>query len=233
MTTPPLGPSGALKVAMELIDAQAAHIKQLERGHWGRETRHRVEELRDELEIVTAAENAPVPIRPFTNAEYDGIALPAIEGLKDYRQEQDCPQAGPAMSYAEAAERGLVPDLTKEHPAPLFDKGGELPTIRVGEPLSAGDTLHITHHEGEDPEVHVTKGPSLAAQYIDAYTRLQTASEAAPEHAPVPHLTDAWAAKGQCQRCDTLQPLHDAEQAAHQALIRHNHGIPPEGENRP
>ena len=57
MTTP-LGPAGALKIAYELIDAQAKHIKALERGHYGRDTRAAVQEKQDELELVQAAEAA-------------------------------------------------------------------------------------------------------------------------------------------------------------------------------
>jgi len=47
--TVPLGPAGALKIAYELIDAQARHIERLERGQWGHDTRAIVAEKYDAL----------------------------------------------------------------------------------------------------------------------------------------------------------------------------------------
>jgi hypothetical protein len=322
MTPAPLGPSGALKVAMELIDAQAAHIAALEAGRWGQTTRDRVREKRDELEIVTANDVGPTPEvlaeaphlgmfaqKPCSNPDcplpyaHNGPCAPAdwkpttehptpchraqinvtrwgapptfIDGPC---QHEECPHGfhptscGMCTSPAAAYDTGIGR-------SPATYAGGEVPRIPILHPdgtpkdinqilddsraameadgarrykaeqrrpetawdrrAAGGETVHKGDLIGYSGNTNMQSwadnvNGTPAADYIAAYANLQAAAAAAPEHNRIGrHQEDAWAPEGVCRRCDLLRPLHDAEQEAHARLIRHNHGIPPEGENRP
>jgi hypothetical protein len=268
----PLGPSGALKVAMELIDAQAAHIAALEAGRWGQTTRDRVREKRDELEIVTAAEDLPPAAECHQHFPPEVCATRDDGDCPCGARSEECPHGfhpgscGMCTSPAEAY--GWTPNGT-------IDGGVMLPNTRKGDFIdpATGEPHkpdHIcnracrdaqaaakdagigrspaTYAGGEVPggmigyncqQQPIARDPrtgniTLAGNYLLAWQRLQDAAAAAPEHENLRHHTeDAWAPKGICRRCDLLQPLQVAEQEAHARLIRHNHGIPPEGENRP
>jgi hypothetical protein len=215
MTPAPLGPSGVVKIMAELIDAQARHIEQLERGRWTRDTAEAVQEKRDELAIVQAVEDHP--IKPCSNPD---CPLP-------YAHNGPCAPAG-----------WIDPATGKPHKPDHICNQACRDAKAAAKEVRKGDFIGYAGNTGETlitPALlnYYDQQNTPAADYLAAYARLQAAAATAPEHENLRwHTEAAWAPKGVCARCDLLQPLQDAEQRLHQALIRHNHGIPPEGVNR-
>jgi hypothetical protein len=204
MTTP-LGPTGALKIAYELIDAQARHIEKLEAGKWGHDTRAEVQAKWEELEQTRDT--------PAADAQ-DAAVRDAL-----HRQEH-----GPTDP-----SNPVHPTPCDRRQVEVTQWGDKEPTFIDG-PCQHEDTgvgrSPATYAGGEIP-------PNPAASLIEAQARWEAAARTAPPHNyDVDHQGAAWAPPGLCERCDILAPLHGAVMTARTVLQWANQEQQPERSHR-
>ena len=83
-------------------------------------------------------------------------------------------------------------------PPSAFDKGGELT------PIDHGDAVPVEIHHG---------GPEIPRTLAEIDADVEEASKQHPTHTNNHIIDVAWPPKGECARCDALQPLWDERQA--------------------
>ena len=192
MTIPP----EHVRAMADLIDAQARHIEKLEAGHWSRDTRAEV----DAAHYRYIGKGAPPP-----SAFDKGGELPAPRGIIQHTEPAGIPT--PLCTF------GLELDPPGAWSCTLPEGHGQNHHLVYNyDPAEGGELTTIDHGDAVPVEIH-HGGPEIPRTLAEIDADVEEANKQHPTHTNNHILDGAWPPKGECARCDALEPLWDERQA--------------------